>query len=197
MIEIFQTEGIVLSTSTFLDYDQIVTVFCANEGLLKFILKGVLRPKSRLKVPTEPLTELEFIYTKKNSDLYLCKEASLVNQNLHLRTSLDNMRAAFLMSQALLRSQLLHEPATLLYRLFLYYLKKLPECLNKEALVLSFYLKILRHDGLLDFSQFTLEEKELIEVLSFCKSHADLHHVDIPKPTVQKIEQVFSVHVQV
>lgn len=146
-MEPFKTEGVILHALNFRDYDQILTVFTYTEGLVKGVLKGSLKRNNSSFAA--PLTRIEFLYTKGNSDLLKLTEISPLSQYLQLRTDLKRLEAACDMSQALMSSQMPHHPAPDLYRLFVWSLDKIPIAADPALLALSFRLKLLRHDGVL------------------------------------------------
>ncbi len=177
MLEL-KTDGIILNAINFRDYDQILTVFTGDQGLLKFIVKRAHSKKSGKGALTAPLTRAEFVYFKGRGEIYNCQELSSINQHLELRTKWDDLAAAGDMAKALLESQMPHKPAAILYELLHCYLSKIPSCTNPKALAASFRLKILRHDGLLHLTPTcsscgaTLTEQHIAEGQSYCHQHA-------------------------
>lgn len=144
-----KAEGVILHALNFRDYDQILTIFTYNEGVVKGVAKGALRPSSSIRFATAPLTRIEFLYTKGKSDLLKCSELTSISQYLPLRSSLPRLQAACDVVQAISRSQLPHHPAPDLYKLFLWTLDKIPVVADPFLLAISFQLKLLRHDGVL------------------------------------------------
>ena len=104
-MEVYRTEGIVLQSLNFQDYDRILTVFTRNEGIIKLIVKGANRVKQRGGVVTAPLTHLEILYAKSRGELLKCSSLTLINANLDLRKNLSTLEAACEMTQAILSSQ--------------------------------------------------------------------------------------------
>ena len=183
-MEIYRTEGIVLQTINFQDYDRILTVFSQNEGVIKLFVKGANRIKQRGGVVTAPLTHLEILYTKSKGDLLKCSSLTLLNAHLDLRTNLTTLEAACEMTQAVLQSQFPNSPAPSLYALLTAYLDKTPGMQDPYLLVASFYLKLLRHDGLLKITPLgsvcaacglPLTDQHLSGGDSYCSKHAPLN----------------------
>lgn len=220
-MQAYRTEGIILQALNFQDYDRILTVFTSHEGLIKLFLKGANRP--RMGNVTSPLTRAEFVYTLGNSDLYSCREISAITQYLPLRQSLATLEAAGEILKATLTSQLANVPAPDLYTLLSSYLEKLPLMRDPQALVASFCLKLLRHDGLFSpesvcavcqrpleeyyivsgeafcpqhappYSlQFPQEEMTLLLQLAYCRTFAEVAHLQLSNELRQKIAQFFS-----
>jgi DNA repair protein RecO (recombination protein O) len=184
LMEIYRTEGIVLQTLNFQDYDRILTVFSQNEGIIKLIVKGANRVKQRGGVITAPLTHLEILYAKSKGELLKCHSLTLLNANLDLRKNLACLEAACEMTQAVLQSQFPNAPAPALYALLQAYLDKIPGMQDPNLLVASFYLKLLRHDGMLKITPLgsvcsacglPLTDQSLSGGESYCLKHAPLN----------------------
>ena len=136
-----RTEGIILQATKFQDFDQIITVFTPGDGILKFMVKGALNPKQGKAALTTPLSRVELIYLQGKSELYSCREISMLNNHLSLRENVVLMEAAFDLLQAIRSTQLPHKPAPELYKLLLIYLEKLPLIPDPKILSTSFRLK--------------------------------------------------------
>lgn len=175
------SEGIILQILNFQDYDRILTVFSCQEGLIKLIVKGANRLGQQFNVCATPFTCAEFIYTKGKSDLFKCREISILQQNLGLRNRLSSLEAASDMSHALLSSQGQHDPAPHLYRLFKSYLEKIAHFNDPYTLAASLRLKILRHDGLFGLTPTCCSCFEVLKAHhtfmgeSYCPAHAPLN----------------------
>jgi DNA repair protein RecO (recombination protein O) len=146
-MQTYRTEGIILQTLNFQDFDQIATVFTPM-GLIKLIIKGANHSRRNPSKPS-PMALGEFVYTQGKSELFKCLEFSLTKQYSAIRTSLSALEAACDILHAIIESQLPHKPAPDLYHLILWTFGKLPSCIDPHALAVSFRLKILRHDGLI------------------------------------------------
>lgn len=190
----FRTEGIILQSLNFRDYDRILTVYTTEEGLIKLIVKGINRPGKQLA--GTPLTCAEFIYTKGNSDLYKCIELSSLNPLLKLRQSLETLESASDSVQAILKSQMPQVSAPMLYQLLLWTLNQIPNVKDPHLLSTSFRLKLLRHEGLLNINYFCTQCSMALEVLhlssgeSFCSQHAPEHHLSFNEEELLTIEKL-------
>lgn len=148
----FQTsQGIILQVIPFRDYDQIITLFTPDRGVLKVVFNGSRSKRQAVQGICLPLTLVECTYQEKNSELFKCQEMQLVDANHQLRQGLACLEAACEMLQIIRFSQLVGKPAPLLYQLLIYYLKHLPQAPDPVSLIASFKLKILLHDGLVYF----------------------------------------------
>ncbi|MFQ5728946.1 MAG: DNA repair protein RecO [Waddliaceae bacterium] len=178
MPESLRTEGIILHTLDFQDYDQILTVFSIDQGIVKFFLQGTRNSRHKKGIGTTPLTVGEYIYRKGKSDLFYCREISVINQHLGLRKNLAALETACDLIQTVQKSQFPGKPAPALYQLLVRYLDSIPLFSSPEILGASFRLKLLRHDGHLGITSqcsacgTPLSALYLVRGESFCKEHA-------------------------
>lgn len=189
-----RTEGIILQALKFQDFDQIVTLFTPNDGILKFMVKGALNPKQGKAALTMPLSRAEFIYSQGKSELYSCREISMLNSHLAVRDNILTLEASFDILTAIRYTQLPHKPAPDLYKLLLIYLEKMTLVADPKVLSASFRLKTLRHEGLLNLEfdeSFTDQEKEILEFLATCRSFAPFAALNIPPSLCQKVRRLF------
>lgn len=166
----YRTEGVVLQANNFQDYDQILTIFTLDEGLIKLIVKGANHLKRRGGITTSPLTQLEVEYAKGKSEILKCKSLSVLNSNLKLRDNLSALEAGCEIIRAIQISQQPNISAPDLYHLLNSYLEKIPTMPNPAILSASFYLKVLRHDGLLGITPND-------GVCSVCSAPLAMHYV--------------------
>lgn len=187
-----RTEGIILKSTPFQDYDRILTLFSPEQGLIKLILKGSSKPSS---LPPSLLTRAEFVYTKGKSDLYKCNEVHAIDQHLAIRNSLESLTAACEMAQAILSTQFPEKASPHLYELYLRYLKHIP-ALDPGVLTTSFWLKVLRHEGLFKVQEAcsqcreTLQTWLIAEGESFCKTHAPAHAIAFEPEEILAVMQL-------
>lgn len=178
-----KTEGIILHTLDFKEYDQILTVFSPENGIQKFIFKGGQSAKKRKGSSSAPLTRGEFIYHIRNSDLFPCSEISVLSHYQGIRKNLETLETACEMIKVVHQTQQPGKPAPQLYTLFTTYLETLSSAPHPHALASSFLLKLLRHDGhlgplnLCSTCQHPLTTLFLNEGESFCQKHASTNSV--------------------
>jgi DNA repair protein RecO (recombination protein O) len=191
-----KTEGIVLQTLDFKEYDQIVTVFTPLLGIQKFIYKGSGSAKKRKCASFSPLIRGEFVYQMKNSDLLVCRDLSVLSHFLSLRKNLECLEMACEMAKAVLATQLPGKPAPRLYLLFSRYLEELHLALRPKAFAASFLLKTLRHDGQIgqvthcSFCEMPLDSLFLNGGESFCWRHAREGSLFLSKEERNAIERL-------
>lgn len=174
-MEIYKTDGIIINTLLYRDYDLIATVFSRDYGIIKLFIKGSLKKHGGL---VEELTRAEFIYNQSKSDLLPCHEISLIQSSLRLRLQLGPLEAACDMIKAVQASQYPQKPAPKLYQLLANYFGQLPDSPNPAVLQASFKLKLLRHDGLFVLQKHCKECAKELQSFSFthgaffCPQHA-------------------------
>ncbi len=161
-------EGIVLRVTPYKDRHRIVTLFTSQAGMISLLAKKVSTPEKMALL--SPFSRIEALYFKKQSDLCLLKDGTLIDGHLFLRDKWSYLETAGKMAQILLHSQLPGKSSPLLYALFKMCLKQLPQFEDPSSLLLFFYLKLLTHEGILswdDPSTFPLpckaEEWELMK----------------------------------
>jgi len=165
-----KTEGVILQTVPYLSSGAIVKLF-SPAGLLSFFVKRISTKKRSYLMP---LTQIEVVYRKKNG-LHSVLDLSLINHHMELRHSLECMDASGKMAKALADSQMQEKSAPDLYRLLDAYLKRLPEFQNPSALLDSFLLKLLTHEGLLHLTPTCSICNSEAHFLSNGESHCKIH----------------------
>ena len=193
-----RVEGIVLSRLQYQDYDQILTIFTLQEGLVKLICKQASRSKKGMNASTSPLTRAEFVYRLGKGEISRCDEVSVIQQYVALRQRLDYLESACDMLKALSQSQMLGKPAPALYALLSYYLEHLPLMQVPEVLALSFRLKILRHEGILDLEEegakvFSPEDLRWMHHFAYCQNFAELREIGLPVEGRLKCHHLFEM----
>lgn len=195
-MQTYRTEGIILQAHNFQDYDQILTIFTLEEGVIKLFVKGANHFKRRGGVSTTPLTQLEIEFTRGNSEILKCKSLSTLNSNLKLRDKLSVLEAGCDIIRALQMSQHPYQPAPNLYHLLNSYLEKIPNFVDPAILSASYSLKILRHDGLLGITpndavcslcNIPLVQHYIFSGECFCRLHAPNGHLAFDQEEINTI----------
>lgn len=167
------TEGIILRTIPFRDYDQIITLFTPHVGILKVLYKGGRSQRRGAQGSCLPLTQVEVVYREKKGEIFACQEITLMNSFAFLRKELPHLQAACELLQVVLASQLTGKAAPALYALLCFYLEKIPCTLNPWTLTTSFRLKLLRYEGLIAFPFVCSECQQLLHTVAYtCESEA-------------------------
>lgn len=173
-----QSAGIVLHSIKYRDYDQIVTLFTREEGLIQLLVKRAYTKAQGFGNQTALFVEAHHIYTKGRGDLYISKEISPLSFHLELRQSTACLEAAVQLAKTILHSQMPAKACPSLYELFLFYLKAVAKFPLATRLVASFRLKLLRYEGLFGVTpqcalcQESLHAHYLYQGESFCEQHA-------------------------
>jgi DNA repair protein RecO (recombination protein O) len=159
-------EGVVIRTQEYQEKGRIVTLFTRHQGVLSFVVKGMRPKQTALLALTTPLCRGEYLLKRRTSDLYTFCDGTLLDEHLALRGRLEWLRVAGLLTQAIFRSQMPHAPAPQLFALYRAYLAHIPHAPHLEALLCSFYLKLLRHEGLLE-GELSMQQQLLVEARTF------------------------------
>lgn len=145
-------EGIILRVIPFGDYDQIVSLFTEEVGVIKLFFKGCRSKRDGLPGVCMPLTYVQVVYRERQkSELVSCHEMTLVEPYRFLKQDLTHLETACELLKMVEATQLPGKPAPRLFALLLYFLARLPECVDPAVLVYSFRLKLLKHEGELAF----------------------------------------------
>lgn len=200
-----KSEGIVLQAIPFQDYHLISTLFTKGLGVQKLICPYARARRSPFSGHLLPLNHLEFEFRKTGKDLGRLENASLIESHADLRNSLAMLEGGCQLLKAVSDSQLFEKPAPLLFDLLCKYLALLPEARSPAAIVASFRLKLLRHDGLIapkegglnqvlfqsHFPPFSLEEHAYLWALTMTTSSALLKELSLPDALPKRIEELF------
>ena len=149
----------ILSTRKWSDNSLIVTVFSKEQGLLKFIAKGALKPKSPFRGRLEVFNLAEIVYSEKSTrQLQILTEIDVISGFSSIRGMPAGTAGLFVMAEIILNLIHEHEEVELFFR----HLTRLLEWLNENpenisAGLLNFIAAILTFSGYgLNFSHCTL-----------------------------------------
>jgi DNA repair protein RecO (recombination protein O) len=141
------TEGVILKVISFRDYDQIVSLFTRDAGLLKVMHKN--GKGGQKKDYCFPLSVAEVIYGERNSEISHCHDLTIIEFYNDLRKNLKHLETGCDLIHVIGCSQLVGNHSPALYELLRYYLNKISSLSNPELLSISFRLKLLLHEGIL------------------------------------------------
>lgn len=191
-----RTEGVILTTLDFQDYDQILKVFTPENGIVKFIFKRAKSQKTRQGAILAPLSRAEFHYVRGKGEFHKCREVCMLNPHLSLRQELTWLQTGCEMLQIILQSQMEDKPAPALYKLLISYLEKIPLMTDPHVLISSLRLKVLRHDGLYRIGgvcercEQPLKAFHAIGGETFCEEHAPLHAIAFGESETDLLEHL-------
>ena len=195
------SEGVVVNVVNYGDHDQVLTVFTRDHGVVKLIAKGNRRQHRRSSdrsAEVSPMTRGEFLYVQGNGELMRCGQIHVLDRYLSLRKTLAHLSAAGDCINVIRLSQLPGTPAPELYRLLLYYLERLPEMEDPQVLSCSYYLKVLKYEGVLSFQRyaflsFSQQEQEQLQILTHSRSFADLVSMKLDEVLRSKVKKLFGL----
>lgn len=180
-----KTEGIVLRSQDYKERHRIITLF-TPQGLTSLIVRGISRKNARLLTLTSPFCHGEYLYRKGHSELLSFRDGAVLDDHFHLRSSLKSLQTAGSLATAILTSQLPGKPAHALFTLYKLYHKHIAHFQEPDALIASFYLKLLKHEGLLSLSPTCAScdnpSHRLREGESFCSQHSMANDIPFSLP---------------
>ena len=142
-----KTEGLLLKATPYLNDQKILKVLTPNDGLISLIAK-----KKHQKIFLDPFLLAQFVFKKGKSEIHTLIDVSLINDLSEIRQNLDSIHAAAAIAKDLLSTQVPDKPSGKLFTLASIYLQKIHKISNLRALVSSFRLKVLIHEGLIDLN---------------------------------------------
>lgn len=184
-MQYYRTEGIILSSIKYRDYDQIATLFSREEGVLPLLIKRAYGKSEGYGTKTAPFVKAEHLFSKGKGELFLSREISTICYHLELRATAAHLEAASQLARMVLHSQMPAKAAPELYDLFSYYLKAMGTFSAPAMLVASFRLKLLRHEGLFGVRPFCsvcqcpLDNHYFFLGESFCHVHAQMGSIHL------------------
>jgi DNA repair protein RecO (recombination protein O) len=146
-----KTEGIVLRSQDYKERHRIITLF-SPQGLISLIVRGISRKNASLLALTTPFSHGEYLYRQGRSELLQFHDGTLLDDHFILRQNLKSLQAAGALASAILTSQMTGKPAPALFLLYKSYHNQVPHFDDPTPLLASFYLKLLKYEGLLTIS---------------------------------------------
>ena len=171
--------GVVVQSMPFQDHHQIISLYSAEWGLMRIIIKYAYSKKSPSSV--EPLNLVEICLKKSKSELFQATSVSRLSTYLNLRGSYSMLSSSLDLLSSIIKSQVSHKPSPILFSLLLKYLEYMPSAQEPKTLAASFKLKILRHDGWLaivdhcSLCKQPLSGVKIAEGQFLCENHSIAH----------------------
>lgn len=178
-----RTEGIILKVIDFRDYDQILTLFTYDLGVIKLLIKKKTQGDALSPSKLSPFTRAEFVFWPNQGEIWRCKEMTILNYNFKLREKFEWLETAGRLINNTIISQMDHKPAPLIYQLLVSYVEKIPLIKNLRSLETSYMLKILKHEGLININLHCCICQKPLKGLSiarndhYCSIHAPIHSI--------------------
>jgi DNA repair protein RecO (recombination protein O) len=144
-LNLIPARGFVLGAMPYAESDKIVQLFTIQLGLVRALVKGARKPKSKLASSIDLFTESGFsLHKKAKSDLYLLIQAKIVDTHPDLKIDFHTITALQVLSELLAQFLPDAEPHEEVYSLLKETLVALEENPgNQELLLMSFGLKLL------------------------------------------------------
>lgn len=165
-----KTRGLLLHSIPYLGKKKILKILTAEYGLISLFAKSNTPPSL-----CSPFLVGEWVYHIKQSDLYLLQDASLIDDFSHLRSNYQTLMSAGTIAQSILRSQQNGKPSPKLYELAVFYLTQLKSFPTPKILSLSFQVKLMLHEGNLNYSDSCSTCGKVATYLSQGESTCALH----------------------
>jgi DNA repair protein RecO (recombination protein O) len=149
----FPGHGFILQTRPYSESDKIAHLYTPQMGLVRAVVRGVRKPKSRMASSIEFFTESSFILNKKSGgDFYVMGQAKVLNGYHDLKQDFAGITILQVLADVLIHALPDHEPHEQTYALLKQTLEALRAHMDLREQVLAAFL--IR---LLDFSGFPLE----------------------------------------
>ncbi len=219
-----ETQTITLHSYPFRDKSLIVKLFSEKFGLISILVSHSKNKKLDLIHFTNPFCVSEVVlYKKKN--FFCLKELTIIDIQMPLREVYFSFMTASKIVIAILESQSYEKPTPLLYALLSSYLKKIPEFEESPSLLISFYLKLLLHEGILKIDNtcnyclekasflsdgesvcnihqtnqsfsFTEKDFELLHFLCYAKKFSSIKEIEVSQGLINQMEKTFKSLIQ-
>lgn len=88
-MEELKIKGIVIKATDYKDSDKIVTIFSAEQGLIRARVRGVKKNKAKLAFAVQPFAFIEFVLVK-SGNFYTCINATSIDQFFEITLDFDN-----------------------------------------------------------------------------------------------------------
>ena len=178
--------GIVLSSKVFGEADIRAIILCREEGKKTFIFKGLKKSIKRPQSAAEPGTVTKLIYNEnKNKELITAREFSVIKYYHKIRTDLGKITVSAFLLELTEKTTGFDHKENKVFELLVGALSALEETEQPVCLAVFFTIHLMRLHGILpptikcnscgktDFTQFTLDERELKLLCKNCAHTKD------------------------
>jgi len=201
-----QSEGIVLNSTPYQESNHITTLFTYELGLIRLFVRGTLRMRHHSHLIVTPLTRGDFLLVQGRGSLFKLRDGVITEPYLAFRESSSKLQTACEMARALLKTQYPHKASPVLYNLMVAYLDRLAH--SSDPLLTTFYLKLIKHEGLLATDGRCLECGRLEDQIhwssrgAYCADHAPYDAISLTREewdliqnlaTARKFEEMNSI----
>lgn len=143
MAELVRDHGLVLHAQDHAETDRIVTVLCAQHGLIEILAKGARRLERTWGAVLDLLNLAELIYYRRRTGLHLLREASILQTFPKVKGELGRLEAGLALAQWAKDLIPREVPDPRVFRLTLRFLSALEEGGTPEGLLRAYRLRLL------------------------------------------------------
>lgn len=148
----FTEKGLIIKSQEYPPNKRIIYFFTEKGELITLFTSYSAKKWQQLSYLI-PLTEIEATYfSSKNSDSFYLQEATILSQTDLYQQTFEYIEVIGKIAATILYSQMPGKFSPLLYALCTSYTRRLPNSTDPYTLLCSFYLKLLRYEGLINFS---------------------------------------------
>lgn len=194
---VFTTEkGLIIKSQEYQSNKKLIRFFTQKGELITLFTNYSAKYLSYLV----PLMQVEATYSpSKGSDCFYLQEMIMLSQTDLYQQTFSYIEVIGKIAATILHSQMPGKLSPLLYVLCISYISQLPKSSDPYTILCSFYLKLLRYEGLIDFPNclhtssspiFLPEELEEVYRLGYAKEFVQLEN-SIPKELKNKIFTLF------
>lgn len=179
-------KGLIIKSRDYPPNKKIIFFFTYEGELITLFMNGSMKKWRQLSYII-PLTQVEITYVpSKNGDCFYFQEAVVLSQTDLYQQKFEYIEVIGKISATILHCQMPGKLSPLLYSLCVSYTSYLSKSLDPLTILCSFYLKLLRYEGLVDFSPkwqnvylFSSEEWQELYRLAYAK---EFIYIDNPIP---------------
>jgi DNA repair protein RecO (recombination protein O) len=139
-----KTQALILQTMDYRETSRIITAFSEDFGKVKFIAKGVQKPKSKMGAALQSIVCSEVVFYKKETkDMYLVKEAEISDFFPHIHSNLLRYRYGVVIADFLYNLLAPEQTSRTLFQYSVFVLKKLDTVRKQDLspILASFLIK--------------------------------------------------------
>ncbi|MBN2479630.1 MAG: DNA repair protein RecO [Parachlamydiales bacterium] len=212
------TLALTLKVIPYSDRSKIITALTKDFGIVSIMVNNLTFKKSNFVSFTSPFTLSEVIIKETKSDLFSLKDVNIIDQNLHLRKDFEYLRYAGKMTKAIIDLHFQFKKSNTIFVLLEKFLKNI--FINPKSLYMSFLLKVLLNEGLINPKLrcnicnslatnlssgeticdkhiqkgsfiFSKSEYDILHLLTYTKSFSDIKQIDLSTNFEEKIYLIF------
>ena len=157
-------KGLLIKSREYPPNKKLLFFFTQQGELVTLFMNGSIKKWQQLSYII-PFTQVEITYfPSKHGDCFYLQEAVILSQTDLYQQKFEYIEVIGKISATILHSQLPGKLSPLLYTLCVSYTSYLPKSLDPHTTLCSFYLKLLRYEGLIavSYTHLTLPTSDLV-----------------------------------